>query len=193
MGSVAEELERLKALKDQGVLTEAEFDQQKARLLAGPTSPASAPVQVQAPAAKRSGIGCAGAIVLVLAILFIMSAVGKDDRDKEEAQRASMPALSVTATELANAYKANEAAAQQQYGAQPLLVTGVVDGVNLDMTNKPYVKLETGDQFNVAQARLTDVDQPRASGLVKGDQITLRCGSVSEILGSPMLAECSIQ
>jgi len=54
--SVAEEIERLQALRDRGVLTESEFTQAKARTLAGATpaaepGPAAAPGAAAAPAA----------------------------------------------------------------------------------------------------------------------------------------------
>ena len=51
--SVAEEIERLQALRDRGVLTETEFTQAKARALAGAT-PAAEPGQPAAPGAATA-------------------------------------------------------------------------------------------------------------------------------------------
>lgn len=51
--SVAEEIERLQALRDRGALTESEFTQAKARALAGAT-PAAEPGQPAAPGAAAA-------------------------------------------------------------------------------------------------------------------------------------------
>ena len=51
--SVAEEIERLQALRDRGALTESEFTQAKARALAGAT-PAAEPGQGAAPGAATA-------------------------------------------------------------------------------------------------------------------------------------------
>ena len=49
--SVAEEIERLQALRDRGALTESEFTQAKARALAGATPAAGGPGAAAAPGA----------------------------------------------------------------------------------------------------------------------------------------------
>jgi hypothetical protein len=68
MTNVSEELARLAKLRDDGVLSEAEFEAQKAQVLRG-----SAPAE---PVKKKSklGIGC-GVIVAILVVLFIIGAI----------------------------------------------------------------------------------------------------------------------
>lgn len=74
-----------------------------------------------------------------------------------------------------------------------MLVSGTIDGVDLDFSDRPIVKLRTPNQFMSAQAKLTEASQARANGLSKGQPIKLLCASVSEVIGTPMLDGCTIQ
>ncbi|WP_336979883.1 OB-fold protein [Altererythrobacter fulvus] len=103
------------------------------------------------------------------------------------------PPTEVTAQELFKAYEANEAAAQQQYGDRPLLVSGTIERIDLDFMDKPVVVLRTSNEFQSAQASLTEDSQPKAASLSKGQHVKLLCQDVSEVVGSPMLADCDIQ
>lgn len=100
--------------------------------------------------------------------------------------------IKVTARELAQAYEANEAAAQQQYGAGPLLVTGTIASINLGITDQPFLVLAGTNAFLGPQAELSDASKPDASKLSKGQKIVMTCVSVSEIVGTPMLKDCTI-
>jgi hypothetical protein len=115
-------------------------------------------------------------------------------RSDEAAQAApkSDPATQVTATELARAYEANEAAAQQRFGEGALEVTGTITAIQLGMGDEPFLVLRGTNEFMGPQATLTDEDQARASSLSRGQSVRLRCESVSEVIGTPMLRECSL-
>lgn len=197
MANVSEELARLAQLRDQGVLSEEEFQDQKRAVLSSGSAPAGSPIPT---APKKAGLakGC-GILVLIGLGLIIIAAIfgdggtGGSSSSPATSAVSAEPPLEVTATELFNAYKANEAAAQQQYGNRSLLVTGTVDGVDLDFSDRPVVKLATSNQFMSAQANLTDASVPRASELSKGQSIRLLCGSVGEVVGMPMLKDCNIQ
>ncbi len=195
--SVSEELAKLAALRDQGVLTEEEFAARKQALLAGPVDGASVPAKSKGRASK----GCAVLLLIVVVLAVLGSIIGggakKDggaDAKKDGATAVeAKPAVEVTAEQLFQAYQANEAAAQQAYGDSQLLVSGTVAGVDLDLTNDPIVKLRTSNQFMSAQAKLVDADKAGAARLTKGSRITLRCESVSEVIGTPILSDCAIQ
>ena len=194
MSSISEELARLAALRDQGILTEEEFAEQKRRVLAGEAVAepglASAPTSV---APKKKAGGCATLAIVVIVVLVILYSIGNNAKKSDDVAKSAKPAIEVTANDLFRAYQANEAAAQQQYGDQPLIVSGTVDGVDLDFANEPIVKLKTDNQFLSAQAKLVEADQGRASSLSKGDSVDLRCESVSEVIGTPMLAQCAFR
>ncbi|MFA6125060.1 MAG: SHOCT domain-containing protein [Sphingomonas sp.] len=196
MTNVSEELARLAALRDQGVLSEDEFAKQKAAVLAG-TSPAPVPKK-KGSMLRNGGIGCLViiGILIVLGVIGSMGKPGSAGRGNAAAGPAVTDApapLKVSAVELARAYEANEARAQSDYGNRPLLVTGTVDGIDLDLVDDPKVKLRTQNEFLSAQATLVDADKPKARDLSKGQKITLLCQGVSEVISIPMLASCAIQ
>lgn len=189
--NISEELARLARLKDQGVLSEAEFTAQKERLLAGGGT--TSETKKSSPL-KISGVGCLVAIVVL--VLIGIAVGGGETATDNQAAAASAPAeppLQVTARELFAAYDANEAAAQAKYGNRALLVTGTVDGVDLDFTDKPVVKLRTQNEFMSAQAALVEASHAKATSLSKGQSVTLSCVSVGEVMGTPMLRDCTIQ
>lgn len=197
MANISEELARLAQLRDQGVLSEEEFQDQKRAVLSSGAAPAGSPVSA---APKKAGLakGCGIAVLVGLGLIIIAAIFGDGGTGGSGSSPATPaastePPLEVTATELFNAYQANEAAAQQQYGDKPLLVTGTVDGVDLDFSDRPVVKLATSNQFMSAQANLTNASVPRASELSKGQSVRLLCGSVGEVIGMPTLRDCDIQ
>lgn len=115
-------------------------------------------------------------------------AEAEKERATAEARRNS--AVKVTAKELFRAYEANEMAAQQAYGDKLLEVTGVVNGVDLDISDEPVVQLRTDNQFMSASVYLTDATQSFASTLSKGQTAVFLCEEVSEVIGMPQLKEC---
>lgn len=74
-GSVSEELARLAQLRDQGVLTEAEFEQQKAAALRGDQSPAAG-----VPVKKGRGKGCLLAVIAAIVILIVLGMIGSANK-----------------------------------------------------------------------------------------------------------------
>lgn len=73
VGSVSEELARLARLREQGVLTDAEFEQQKAAVLRGEHAAAPEPV---APARKGRSKGCLIAVIAAVAVLIVLGFIG---------------------------------------------------------------------------------------------------------------------
>ena len=195
--AVSEELARLAALRDQGVLTEQEFEAQKAAVLRGESTSGATPAQAAVPEKKKKalGIGCLVLIGILVALFVIAGMSGSSDTATEEkaAAEAATPPVEVTAGELFNAYQANEAGAQQQYGDRPLLVSGTIDRIDLDMMDNPVVHLRTSNQFMSAAANLTEASQAKAGDLAKGQKVVVLCAGVSEVIGMPQLKDCEIQ
>lgn len=101
-------------------------------------------------------------------------------------------ALGVTANELYQAYEANEAAAQAQYGNQVLEVSGVVESIVLNFRDEPVIHLATSNPFYSATVDLVEADKSRAAALQKGQHLIVICQGVSEMIGSPSLKGCAI-
>lgn len=111
-------------------------------------------------------------------------------QSQAEAQAKIDSALSVSSRELASAYEANEVRAQQQYGNKPLLVTGQVKGVTLDFSDDPVVQMEGSNEFLDVQADLND--EAAAAALDKGQEISILCKKVTEVISAPMLSDCEL-
>lgn len=150
--------------------------------------------------AKVGCLGLVGVIVLLAIIVAIAPEPTPEQLAVREAEQASErqaksqlaldEALSVTSRDLAAAFEANEVAAQQTYGDRPLLVTGRVTGISLDFMDNPVVQLNGVNQFLDAQADLKD--KAVAAGLQKGQEVTLLCQELSEVISAPMLGNCEL-
>ena len=140
-------------------------------------------------------------IVFVVLVVIGIFAGGKEspnatsaESNSEQTVQEEAP-IQVKASELLNAYKNNEVAANQQFKDKPLLVTAIVESIEAGLMDEPYLVLKAGDQFefNKPQAHLAKEDEAKAATLSKGQQITLRCIGNSEVGGTPMLKDCVIQ
>lgn len=143
---------------------------------------------------RNVGIGCIGLVALVAIIgMFSGGGGGKSASNSADPAAAPVEAMKVSVSELARAYAANEAAAQQTYGDKVLEVSGVIHTIDLDISDKPYLVLDAAGSFLGAQMHLTEASQAKASGLAKGQRVTAICQKVSEVVGTPMLDDCELQ
>lgn len=78
MAGIGEDIARLAQLRDQGVLTEVEFNQQKARLLNSSLPPEAAPIAERKK--SRTGKGCMAIVGLVVLLMIIGMAAGRGDK-----------------------------------------------------------------------------------------------------------------
>lgn len=100
-------------------------------------------------------------------------------------------AIKVTAHQLFSAYEANEIAADGQYKGKTLEVSGVVSGIDSDFSDEPVIELATENEFMGVRAQ--GIDKTVAANLSKGQQVTLVCTGGGEVVGAPMLEDCSIR
>ena len=178
-----------------------EFSARAATPATPATSAAPAPAAPQAlvygvtppmPLAAKIGIGCVSLFVVAFTLLAI--AVGEEaGQPASEQSFSSAQPITTTPAELVQAYEANEAAAQARFGHSPLLVTARIASIDLGISDEPYLVLESGAMFSNPQAELDAASQAEANQLAKGQQVTLLCQSVSELVGTPMLKNCAIQ
>jgi hypothetical protein len=99
-------------------------------------------------------------------------------------------AVAVDARTLHAAYSANEVAADQQYKGKLLQVSGSIEAIDSGIGDEPVVRLSAGDFDSV---HLKGLPSTIAASLQKGQQITVTCTGDGEVMGSPMLDDCSIQ
>lgn len=157
--------------------------------------PGTPAVQPQAKSHKARN-GCLGILVILgaLAAIGSLSQHGSSSSPASNSSSASSsPPLAITAKKLDTEYGANEAAAQQKYGDIPLLVSGRINSINLDMTNDTYLVLSGNNMFLGPQAHLTDASKAKAPSLSKGQAVALRCTGAKYIIGTVMLSDCDLQ
>ncbi len=148
-------------------------------------------------AGMSKGKGCLIALGVLVGLGVVASLAGGDGAGSAasvaEAEADQRPAIKVSAVQLAQAYEANEAAAQQQYGGSKLEVTGTIKSIDLNYADKPFIVLEGVNMFMGPQMDLTEASQAKAGSLSKGTKVTAICSDVSEAVGTPMLKSCEIQ
>jgi tRNA_anti-like len=151
---------------------------------------------------KRQGMSRWAKLGIGLGCLWLLGTVVGGQRDRPRAAMASTAApelatpapqasiLTMTATELWNAYEANEVATDQQLSGHALQVTGEVDGIHKDFMGKTFVAFESPNPLMSVQAGLRTSEAGLAARVVKGQTLVVTCESAQRIVGTPMLSGC---
>ena len=144
-----------------------------------------------------------GALVVLGIVVTACSGDKKSDTspsNQPTAQEAPVPAEpeqleTVTADQILNAYKNNEVAANQALKDKKFIVTGTIDSISADFSDKPVIELKAGGEyeFNQPRASLAEGEENKAASLAKGQRISMVCIGNSEVAGTPMLKDCVIQ
>lgn len=103
--------------------------------------------------------------------------------------------LQTTATKMINTYKNNEVRADNIYKDTHIEVTGIVSSIDSDLSNNAVINLASKNEyeFNFVMAS-GDLDfQKKATSINKGQIITLRCIGGGEVIGNPILNECTFK
>lgn len=136
-------------------------------------------------------------LVLILLVLVGTTMSGSDSAtvasSKEETSSTPVrEAIKVTASKLADDYKANEVAADAKYKGNLVEVSGIIGTIGKDITDTPYVTLTIG-QYDIlsVQCMFGRNDQTALATLAKGQSITLQ-GEVSGKLGNVLVRGCKI-
>lgn len=100
------------------------------------------------------------------------------------------PGIDLKASALLEAYRANEVLADQAFKGARLRVTGTVNGIQSSVGDRPVVTLGD-DGFAVVLAYGVPVDA--AAALRRGQPAVLQCVGGGEVMGSPVLSDCTIE
>lgn len=119
-------------------------------------------------------------------------AIAETENRANAAQERRDQATKLTARELRNAYRNNEVSAQRALEGRDLLVTGTIESIELDFMDEPVISLATGEMFESVQVDFDEGDADAVSQLSNGMRITVLCETVSEVIGTPMLDDCSL-
>jgi hypothetical protein len=140
-------------------------------------------------------------LVLIFPALWVLGylTTGGPPSAAEVAARGGRPAptatsyqpqpIKVSARELVNAYLTNEVAADHNYRGEPLLVNGVVAGIERDAEGRPYAVLAAGGAIGVQAFFDNDGAVVR---LKPGEAVSVQCVGVGRRLHVQM-KECSLR
>ena len=119
----------------------------------------------------------------------------KKQMDENSNKKQMEPELSISATELINAYEENEVKADKMYKGKIVEVNGIVDGIDSDMDDKAVVRLSDGDEFSIytVSCRIDDENQDKACELEKGQNVTIVGEADGEVIGMPFIKDCKIK
>ncbi len=106
-----------------------------------------------------------------------------------EFQQFSIQSNCVTADQFYIDYQNNEVAAQQKYKGNVNRICGIVDGIELNLLNNPVISLHAS-LFGVVN--IGGVDTESAANISKGSFAVFECSEINELLGTPVLTECTI-
>lgn len=118
------------------------------------------------------------------------------EREKEEQAEAEKTLEECKTTEavewasVAAALKDNEARVASAWKGSCAKITGVVDRIDSDFRDKPFVVIGTGERFSLNGLHCKPADEAKALELSKGQTITVWGVGGSEIIGSLVLEHC---
>ena len=95
--------------------------------------------------------------------------------NSQSQSKNAQPAIPVTAEDLIEAYRRNEATANSQYKGKTLAVKGTVVRSGKDYLNKLYVNLKAADNSIIeVHCTYNDSEKDAMSALKEGQQVTIR-------------------
>ncbi len=101
--------------------------------------------------------------------------------------------ISVTSTELFNAYQGNEVAADDKYKGRKLLVTGTVASVDKGAFGGLHLRLATPNEFMSTMCSMEDSEKSQLAQLSKGETVRVLCKGQGIVVGSPSLGGCTFR
>ena len=137
---------------------------------------------------STGGIVALIAIGLVGVLAVIGAAGGKKDAKKAET-KGKDDATSVTVAELESAYADNEIKGDKLYKGKWLKISGEVASIDSGIGDSPIVHLKGKGLLGVSA---NDISKDAAADLKKGQKISLLCKGGGEVIGSPVLNDCTV-
>lgn len=141
---------------------------------------------------KSRSIGEWIGIGIVCLITFAVFSEGNKTTETKSSSAPTETAINVTSTQMAQAYDQNEAKGDALYKGKLLNVTGVVTSIDKDLTDNTVIMLNGLNDFQSVHAEVKESEESKAIDLRKGERITVQCRAKGEVIGSPMLDECTI-
>jgi hypothetical protein len=98
----------------------------------------------------------------------------------------------LSAADLWMEYARDPAGADRRFRDRPVVVSGTVRSIERDFDGRLMVRLSTGEGLDTVNAKLAMRNDPAISVLGKGKPLSLGCVGRGALIGSPLLANCSV-
>lgn len=118
-------------------------------------------------------------------IIFVIIGIVAGDDKKGETNTASSSsatenapapptenAITISSSELINAYQNNEVAADNKFKGKRLIVSGVIEDIGKDILDKPYIVMSKSDALRGVQCSFEDANV--VAGFQKGQKVTIK-------------------
>ena len=194
-------IERLAKLRADGVLSDEEFETEKAAILA--SQDIYVDVEVLG---KRAAILdflktefyehpiITSVLVLTISLLAFSFVRGNlfpaPSGPEVEAVLPPGVDVAISAEDLWASFERNEIATIRRFEGQVVLVSGRVTTVDANIFDNPTVRLKSGG-WNSVSIKLGSGDIDFAANLQPGDQAHFQCLGVNEVLGTPVFDRCT--
>ncbi|MES3520805.1 hypothetical protein QDP74_07785 [Enterobacter asburiae] len=126
-----------------------------------------------------------------MALAGLMPIVQQAGVVKPKATSSDESVYRTTAKDLAELYKANEVAADDNIGGRKVEVTGTVRDITKNFANDVVLKLESGNRFMPVSLSMSDSEKTKASKLIKGQKIAVTCEKMQLFIGAPSGGNCT--
>ena len=127
-----------------------------------------------------------------LIFFFFIGIASSDDAETEENIANVKPEYTVSAQELYKAYEDNGVAADEKYKDKVILVNGIVETIDKDITDAIYVTLKTSMYSASVQCLFANSHTKEAASLKKGTKVSIK-GKVDGKLGNVILRGCTLE
>lgn len=105
-------------------------------------------------------------------------------------EAAAAPAVEITAVKLWQAYHDNPVGADARYKGKRLLISGIIDKIDQDISGKPFLYLKSPDLITQVPVRFRRDEATTLSDLQPGSAFSAVCACRGRSLGSPDLVDC---
>lgn len=138
-------------------------------------------------------------LILIIGSFLVYKCVSPDEYKGSVTQTKSTSLspenveIETTASKMLATYEENETRGDAIYKGKVIKITGYVNSINSDLTDKAVVHLSPKDNtltFSTVMASGDNNFHNQAINLNKGQKITLICKGLGEIIGSPNLDNC---
>ena len=126
-------------------------------------------------------------VIIFFALVFKPSTKHADVDSK--ATTSSLPPIFISAKQYYSDYTENEVAADEKYKGRDIELTGVIESINKDFTDQPYLLLTVGDFKNV---HCNIRDKNEVKNCKRGQKVTLLGVGATMIIGTPCLDDCTV-